>query len=75
MFYFDYESVARKAAVPDDILKSWRSGFELEYPGDEMMIELRLLRACNAALGGPDRVASVAKALEEEFCSEMAAHK
>ena len=73
MDYFNYESVARDAGVSDDLLTSWRSGFAREYPGDEMMVELRLLRACNAALGGPGQLASVAQALEDEFGPELAA--
>jgi hypothetical protein len=74
MNYFDYEGVAREAGVPDELLKTWRDGFALEYPGDDMMIELRLLRACNAAQGGADRLASVAQALEEEFSGELASN-
>ena len=66
MRYFDYESAARAAGVSDDMLRSWRAGFEREYPDDDMMIELRLLRACNAA-AGPENFASVVHALEEEF--------
>ena len=49
MRYFDYQSVAREAIVPDTTLKEWLEYFRSEYPGDEMMVELRLLRACEAA--------------------------
>jgi len=73
--YFDYESVAREAGVPNHLVESWREGFSVEYPGDEMMIELRLLRACNAAMGGANRLESVAQALEEEFASESASNE
>ncbi len=67
MLYFDYEDAAQKAGVSTDLLRAWQDGFAREYTGDEMMIELRLLRACNAAAIGPEQLASVARALEEEF--------
>lgn len=49
MRYFDYQSAAREAGVPEITLKEWLEYFRREYPGDEMMVELRLLRACEAA--------------------------
>jgi len=49
MRYFDYQSVAREASIPDTTLKNWLEFFHREYPGDEMMVELRLMRACAAA--------------------------
>ncbi|MBI5091623.1 MAG: hypothetical protein HZB26_04170 [Candidatus Hydrogenedentes bacterium] len=67
MTYFDYQSTAREAGIPDDVLAAWRAGFEREYPQDAMMLELRLLRACQAARGGDDQRKRVVQALEEEF--------
>jgi hypothetical protein len=49
MHYFDYQSIAREANIPDITLKNWLEYFRKEYPGDEMMVELRMLRACEAA--------------------------
>ena len=67
MFYFDYESAARKAGVSAETLSAWRAGFEQEYSRDDMMIELRLLRACQAAQGGEGQLERVIHALEDEF--------
>lgn len=67
MMYFDYESAASRAGVPAPVLAVWRAGFEREYPNDVMMVELRLLRACEAAQGAADQLESVIQALEDEF--------
>ena len=48
MKYFDYRSTARTNGVPDETLARWEAIFREEYPGDGMMVELRLLRACDA---------------------------
>ncbi len=69
MRYFDYEQSARQAGVPDKTLAEWREGFENEYPGDEMMVELRLLRACQAAMRGPEYLGRVTRDLAEEFAA------
>ena len=72
MDYFDYKSAAREAGVPDDVLREWEIGFQGEYPGDGMMVELRLLRACAAAKGGVDQLDRVANALAQEFLAGSA---
>ena len=70
MKYFDYETPARKAAVPAGKLAEWRALFERQYRGDEMMVELRLLRACSAAGRGPESLQAVIEALDAEKAAE-----
>ncbi|MEK7794110.1 MAG: hypothetical protein AAB353_06255 [Candidatus Hydrogenedentota bacterium] len=72
MDYFDYESAAQEAGVPNGVLREWELGFQREYPGDDMMVELRLLRACAAAKGGVDQLDRVANALAQEFLAGSA---
>ena len=48
MSYFDYEEVAREARIPAEKLEVLRRLIKREFPRDEMMYELHLLRACMA---------------------------
>jgi len=50
--YFDYEEVAREARIPPEKLDNLRSSVKREFPHDEMMYELHLLRACLAIRDG-----------------------
>lgn len=43
--YFDYKKVAREMKVPDVILKKIEKEIKEEFPKDEMMYELHVLRA------------------------------
>lgn len=43
--YFDYEKVAKKMNVPDDILEKIKKEVKEEFPEDKMMYELHVLRA------------------------------
>ena len=52
MTYFDYEEVAREAHIPARKLKELRRLIKREFPRDEMMYELHLLRACMAIRKG-----------------------
>ncbi len=75
MRYFDYETVAQKAGVSDERLAAWRELFEREYYGDQVMVELRLLRACHAASEGPAALEAVTQALASEMAEESALHR
>lgn len=48
MRYFDYETPAREAGISDADLRSILDAVAKEFPGDEMMQELHVLRACTA---------------------------
>jgi hypothetical protein len=48
MKYFDYESVARDAGISSDDLNLLCQHVRSEFPSDEMMYELHVLRACMA---------------------------
>ena len=52
MTYFDYEEVAREAHIPAEKLDELRHLIRGEFPRDEMMYELHLLRACMAIRDG-----------------------
>ena len=52
MRYFDFESIAKKAAIPSKKLKKLCSLVREEFPRDEMMYELHVLRACLAVSEG-----------------------
>jgi hypothetical protein len=50
--YFDYEEVAREARIPAEKLDELRDLMKGEFPRDEMMYELHLLRTCMAIKNG-----------------------
>ncbi|OFX17953.1 MAG: hypothetical protein A2Z18_07070 [Armatimonadetes bacterium RBG_16_58_9] len=52
MQYFDYEKVAREAGLTDDELASVKEVMRAEFPQDDMMWELHILRACAAIRDG-----------------------
>jgi len=52
MRFFDSEKVASEANIPPDKLEKLRHLMRKEFPRDEMMYELHLLRACMAIKGG-----------------------
>ena len=52
MDYFDYESAAREAGLTEDQLTSVKKAVREEFPTDDMMWELHVLRACLAIRDG-----------------------
>ena len=52
MRHFDYESIAKEAGIPEQKLDELRKTIRLEFPRDEMMYELHLLRVCMAVKEG-----------------------
>ena len=52
MKYFDYESVAQQAGIQADKLASLREILRAEFPRDDMLFELHMLRACMAVRDG-----------------------
>ncbi|OFV93135.1 MAG: hypothetical protein A3G76_16785 [Acidobacteria bacterium RIFCSPLOWO2_12_FULL_65_11] len=50
--YFDYEPVAEQARIPPDKLASLREVLRAEFPHDDMLFELHVLRACMAVRDG-----------------------
>lgn len=52
MKYFDYESVAREAKIPEEKLRKLVKLTRQEFPHDPMMAELHALRACLAIRDG-----------------------
>ena len=52
MQYFDYEKVALEAGISGDGLSAIKELLREEFPTDEMMWELHVLRACMAIKDG-----------------------
>ena len=52
MDYFDYENAAREAGLDRDQLERICTLVRREFPHDEMMCELHVLRACMAIRDG-----------------------
>jgi len=68
MRYFDFGKVAAEAQIPPEKLARLRSAVRREFPKDNMMFELHMLRLCTAIRDGH---ATIDQALAEE--SEVAA--
>ncbi len=52
MTYFDFENVAHQAHISDAHLQQLKELMRREFPTDEMMYELHVLRACMAIRDG-----------------------
>ncbi len=52
MDYFDYKRVADEAGIPPDKLDQLAAAIRAEFPRDDMMYELHVLRACRAIKDG-----------------------
>ncbi len=63
MYFFDYVSVARDAGISDEDLEHIRRGVRREFPDDEMMYELHVMRACDAVKEGLVSLAAMKAAL------------
>lgn len=63
MRYFDYETVAREAKISPDKLDALSQLVRQEFPRDDMMYELHLLRVC---MGIRDGRLTVEEALKPE---------
>ena len=63
MRYFDYEKVAHEAHIPPDKLTTLCQIVRKEFPRDDMLYELHVLRACMAIKAG---VLTIADAVQAE---------
>ncbi len=63
MRYFDYEQMAREAHIPADKLNELARAIREEFPKDQMMYELHVLRACMAVRNG---ILTIEEALKAE---------
>lgn len=50
--YFNFHSAAREAGISDDQLRMIEKMFRADYPSDDMLYELHVLRACHAVRDG-----------------------
>jgi phosphopantetheinyl transferase len=68
MRYFDYEKAAREAKIPAEKLAELRRIVREEFPRDEMMYELHLLRVCMAIQQG---LLTIEEAVKPEAASRV----
>lgn len=61
MRYFDYEQVAAEARIPPDKLAAICEMLRREYPEDDVLYELHVLRACNSVKEGRISLAQLLK--------------
>lgn len=52
MSFFDFAQIAREAGIPQQRLQELCDAIRREFPGDDMMYELHVLRACMAIRDG-----------------------
>jgi len=50
--FFDYTRLAAEAGIPADRLQELREMVDRDFPADEMMSELHVLRACMVVRDG-----------------------
>jgi hypothetical protein len=61
MKYFDYQSIAREAKIPEPKLRKLVDLIRQEFPNDPMMAELHALRACQAIRDGHIQIVDAIK--------------
>ena len=66
MKYFDYQSVAREAKIPEAKLRKLVRLTRQEFPHDPMMAELHALRACLAIRDGHSKIDDALKTQPED---------
>jgi len=52
MRYFDFKRLAREAGIPADKMEELCQSIRREFPKDDMMYELHVMRACMAIRDG-----------------------
>lgn len=63
MNYFDYETVAHEVGLTEAQLAAVKEVLRQEFPTDDMMWELHVLRACLAIRDGHATLADVTRRL------------
>lgn len=71
--YFDYVRVARSAGMREADLRAIEDRVRCDYPNDQMMFELRMLRTCTAIQDGRATVADALAPDPDEQASGQAA--
>lgn len=59
MYFFDYTQIAQEAGLLEDSLDALATRMRREFPKDEMMFELHMLRACMAVRDGHVSLADI----------------
>jgi len=63
MTYFDYQPVAEEAGISARDLEELRRQVRNEFPNDDMLFELHMLRACNTVRDG---IATIQQILHDD---------
>jgi hypothetical protein len=71
--YFDYQSVAREPGIAEADLAAIEDIARKDYPGDQMMFELRMLRTCRAIKEGQATVADALRGEDDNPSASSAA--
>jgi hypothetical protein len=56
---FDYRSLGEKLAVPSEVLQQFEQEAHEEFPFDNMLMEIHILRAVKAYVKASERMVSV----------------
>lgn len=64
--HFDYRKSARDAGISDDQLQLIERMFRADYPADDMLYELHVLRACNSVRDGLTTLDAVLREAREK---------
>ena len=59
MRYFDYKKVAREASIPPAQVARLCKMIRKDFPADDMMYELHVLRACMAVRDGYAKIEDI----------------
>jgi hypothetical protein len=59
MSFFDFERAAQEAGISDGNLETIKQTMRGEFPEDDMLWELHVLRACNAVRDGQATIEDV----------------
>ena len=60
-YFFEYETAAREAGIASDVLEKLCAIARRDFPADDMMYELHVLRACMVVKQGVLNVADIGK--------------
>lgn len=69
LHHFDYEAAAREAGINDVQLRAIERLFRADYPSDDMLFELHVLRVCRTVQNNPDILPEILREAEERGAS------
>ncbi len=67
--YFDYTTAAREAGITDEQLQLIERSFRADYPTDDMLFELHVLRVCLSVKSGRTPLDALLREIRSEQAS------